>query len=165
MDWEDDHELVASLARSAVARTAADELPFFELTAAGFLAGSERARRTARKDEPLGFGGDAALVLISTAALTVTVDVLKQLSQYYSERLVQGAARRTRGWFRRRSTAAAAPAGVPLPRLSADQIAELRELAYRRAKDAQVPDASAALIADAIVGGIVTRSEAHDEQQ
>jgi hypothetical protein len=82
----------------------------------------------------VGFGVETAFTVISTLALTVTVDVLKQLAARSAQQMVDKATPKVsavlRKWRRRRPSRSV----EPLPHLNDEQLAELRELAYRRAR-------------------------------
>lgn len=151
MAWQRDRQLVASLARRAVSRAAPDELAQFDVTAEAFLDVPKRARKTARRDEPLGLGLDSVTVLVSTVALTVTIDVLKHLAEYYSDKVADKVGRSVLGLFGRRRDHSS---GRRRPVLSPEQLSELHALAVSRAVALQVPAEQAALIADGIVAGL-----------
>jgi hypothetical protein len=156
MTWENDRQLVASLARQVVHYAAPDELPFFEATCDAFFAAPKRARR-AHRDEPLGFGLETAFTVISTLALTVTVDVLKQLAEERIHRMVDKTTLRVRLALNKRFRRLPEQSADPLPHLHQVQIAEIRELAYRRARQLRASEEQATLIADGIAKVLVSR--------
>jgi hypothetical protein len=160
MTWENDQQLVTWLARQVVRHAAPDELPLFDATSDTFFAAPKRVRRAAGRDEPLGFGLETAFTVISTLALTVTVDVLKQLATRSAQQMVDKATPKAsailRKWRRRRSSRSV----EPLPHFNEEQLAELRELAYRRALQLKASEEQATLIADGIANALVSRSAA-----
>lgn len=151
MAWEHDHQLVTALARHAVSRAAPDELAQFEVTAAAFLAAPKRVRGSARRDEPLGLGLDGAVVLVSTVALNVTIEVLKHVAERYSDMAVHKLGRTVRALLGRRRVGSS---GEPLPALDQRQLSELHALAVTKATALQVPAEQATLIADGIVAAL-----------
>lgn len=151
MAWERDRRLVTSLARGAVSRAAPDELAQFEVTAEAFLETPKRARRAARRDEPLGLGLESLNVLVSTVALGVTIEVLKHLAGHYSDKLVSKTGRKVRTLLGRRR---GRKSSEPLPALNQQQLNELHVLAVSKATALQVPAEQATLIADGIVAGL-----------
>jgi hypothetical protein len=158
MTWEHDGQLVTELARSGVSRAAPDELPQFDVTAQAFLAAPARARRGSRRDDPLGLGLDSVDVLLSTAALTVTLEVLKHLAEHYSDKLVSKLGQRICATLRRRGTRRSGEPALPLPQLDPQQLSELHALAHRKALALQIPDDKAALVADGIIAELATRA-------
>lgn len=155
MDWEHDRQLITSLARGVVGHAAPDELPQFEVTAGAFFAASRRrVRRAARRDEPLGFGLDSLNVLISTAALSVTVEVLNHLAEHYVDKAVSKAGHKVRAMLGKRWDRKSNVPAEPLPVLNQEQLSEVHALAYRKATALQVPAEQAMLIADGIVAGL-----------
>lgn len=146
-----DPRTVTRLAREAVRRAAPDELPQFAVTAEAFLASPDRVRRAAGRDEPLGLGLESVAVLTTTAALSVTVEVLKHLAQHYSDRLMTRIGRRLSALLGRRSSSRKA---VALPTLDKQQLSRLHALAVSKAMARQVPAEQATLIADGIIAGL-----------
>jgi hypothetical protein len=151
MPGEQDPRTVTRLAREAVRRAAPDELPQFSVTAEAFLASPDRVRRAAGRDEPLGLGLESVTVLTTTAALSVTVEVLKHLAQHYSDRLMSRIGRKLGvllgGKFSGKKD-------VALPALDKQQLSRLHALAVSKAMARQVPAEQATLIADGIIAGL-----------
>ncbi|MFC9730586.1 hypothetical protein ACFWGM_12670 [Streptomyces roseolus] len=151
--------MATRLARRAVAIVAPHELPQFELTAQAFHSAPEhrRAGHGAHRDDPLGFGLETAATLLGTVSLVAAVHVLDHFSQQAAGQVADTARQGLRGRFRRRRRALeAAPA---LPRrdpLSAEQLAELRQVARATALRLRVPEAEAQAIADGIVAELAT---------
>ena len=73
-----DDELAVALARSAVERAAPEEMVIFPAASEAFLEGDDPSKKT-RGDPMLGFGVDAAVVLLTPVALTVAKEVLGYL--------------------------------------------------------------------------------------
>jgi hypothetical protein len=65
-----DDELVALLARAAVERAAPEELPLFRATSSAYFEDPGALERQASKDDMLGFGPGAVVVLLTPVALT-----------------------------------------------------------------------------------------------
>ncbi|WP_182877312.1 hypothetical protein [Microbispora sp. H10670] len=151
---ESDRQLATVLARHVVAHAAPGELPLFEVTSDAFFTAPGRAGRAFRRSEPLGFGLETAVTVVSTIALTVTVDVLKEITTRHAERLVSSSASRVGRVLRRRFARRSRQSAEPLPSLDQEQLAALRELAYRRALELRASDEQAARIADGIVSAL-----------
>ena len=78
---QDEQDLVAALARDAVASTAPEELPLFRRTSEAYFEDPSQVLASPKsKDEALGFGVEAAVVLVSPAALAVATSVVQYLA-------------------------------------------------------------------------------------
>ncbi|MGQ0778780.1 MAG: hypothetical protein ACT4NY_30935 [Pseudonocardiales bacterium] len=148
---EQNPQLVTRLAREAVRRAAPDELPQFAVTAEAFFAAPNRVRRSVGRDEPLGLGLESVAVLVSTATLSVVIEVLKHLTQHYSDRLVARTGGQVRALLGRRRSGRQE---VVLPVLDKQQLSKLHALAVSKATARQVPAEQAVLIADGIIAGL-----------
>ena len=74
--------LVAALARATVERAAPEELPLFPATSEAYFNDPKALERSGGgKDEMLGFGVDAAVVLLTPIALTIAKDVIGFLGE------------------------------------------------------------------------------------
>ena len=71
-----DDALVEALARSAVEQVAPEELPLFRATSEAYFADPSSLEPGRSRDDMLGFGVDAALVLVSPVALQVAKEVI-----------------------------------------------------------------------------------------
>jgi ABC-type transport system involved in cytochrome bd biosynthesis fused ATPase/permease subunit len=108
----------------------------------------------------LGFGVDAAVVLLTPVALTVAKDVLgflreqlaKQASKH-GESLIDRVVDRL---LRRGDDE---PAAEPTPEpaeLTDEQLDQVRDFALQKARQLKLPDAKAKLLADSLVGSLAT---------
>ena len=165
-----DDELVVALARSAVERAAPEELVIFPAASEAYLEGRDPSKQT-RGDPMLGFGVEAAVVLLTPAALTVARDVLgylrgalkKQADEHGDEAvgwLFKKLFRRGDGKEEPGADAQAAPPPeappVETPELSDEQLEEVRQLAIEKAKQLKLPKDKAELLADSLVGSLAT---------
>ena len=166
-----DDALVAQLARDAVGKTAPEELPLFRATSeAYFRDPSSVEKGDGSGDEMLGFGVDAALVLITPVALSVARDVLNfvvaQVRAKAREHGTEAVDKLTDRILKRgddKKPAAPAAASPPeaaaapaAPELSDDQLEQVRALAIEKAKLLKLPDDKAHLLADSLVGSLAT---------
>ena len=76
-----DDERVTALARAAVERAAPEELPLFRATSEAYLNDPAALEQRGGRDEMLGFGVEAAAVLVTPVALSVARDVLAFLAE------------------------------------------------------------------------------------
>ncbi len=150
--------LVADLARATVERAAPAELPLFGPTSEAFFEDPAALERDGGGDKMLGFGVDAALVLITPAALSVAKDVVGFVAAQVRARLRdegEGAVQSTldRIFGRRKPETADEPKP---PELSDEQLEHVRKLALEKAKQLKLPPDKAELLADSLVGSLAT---------
>jgi hypothetical protein len=180
MSTAQDDALVVALARATVERAAPEELVLFPAASEAYLQGQDPSKAT-RGDPMLGFGVDAAVVLVAPVALTVAKDVLAflrvQLKKHAEERgddAVDWLINRLFGGKDDESPAtapadAAAPAPAPADadadaavapaddiELTDEELEQVRALALEKAKQLKLPDAKAQLLADSLVGSLAT---------
>lgn len=154
------------LARRAVRDVAPDELPQFAVVAQAYLASSETQReRAVRRAEPLGLGLEGVAVVITTAVLAVAARVSDHLAQELAGRSVdvaeQGLRARWRRWRARRGgdrsrNDAQGEAGAPLPSLTPQQLAQVRQLAVQAGLRQRLAEPTAQAVADGIVAELAT---------
>jgi hypothetical protein len=149
---------VLELARASVERAAPEELPLFGPTSEAYLEDPSRLDRDGGGDRMLGFGAEAAMVLVTPAALSVARDVVTFVVAQVRARLkdegegaVQGVLDRIFG--RRKPDA---PPQPKPPELSDEQLDRVRALALEKARQLKLPEAKAELLADSIVGSLAT---------
>jgi hypothetical protein len=161
-----DDALVADLARLAVERTAPEELPLFRPTSEAFFEDPDAVPRRGGRDELLGFGVEAAVVLVTPVALSVARDVARFVADQLRSRLAQegeGAVQRALDRVFKRDAKpdaadapAAAAAAAATPELTDEELERVRAIALEKAQQLRLPPDRAGLLADAIVGGLAT---------
>jgi hypothetical protein len=149
-----DDALIAELARSAVARAAPEELPLFRATSEAYFENPEALEGREAGDEMLGFGVDAALVLVTPVALAVSRDVLNfvvaQVREQARERGAEAIDRFLDRLLRRKE------APDEPPDLTEEQLEEVRTLALEKARQLKLAPDKAELLADSLVGSLAT---------
>lgn len=153
-----DDTRVLELARAGIRRAAPEELPLFGPTSEAFLEDPASLDRADGGDQVLGFGAEAALVLVTPAALSVAREVVTFVATQVRARLKdegEGAVQRTldRIFGHKHD---GAPAEPPPPELSGEQLARVHALALEKARLLKLPHAKAELLADSIVGSLAT---------
>ncbi|MGW0809285.1 hypothetical protein [Nonomuraea sp. NPDC002799] len=157
--------LVAELAELVLERAAPEELVLFKENAAEFFRDPGALRAAQGRDEPVGFGLD--LAMMTPYALVVAVPVVQFLlttmaeavAEEYAGHVVGAVRRRFRRSGRPGPSASEEPAqveGAPEP-LTAEQLERVREIAFRAARGVRLDEGRANVLADAVVGGLVTR--------
>jgi hypothetical protein len=144
---------VRELARLVVSQVAPEELPMFAVVADACLTDPDRMVR-GREDvrERLGFGVGEVAALITPFTVLAATEVVKYLTASALE-VGRGAAGRI---FRRKSKDARRKAAEEARRLELrdDQVLELRRIVLEKARQLDLPEAKAELLADAFVGSI-----------
>lgn len=150
-------DLVREISVDVVEQVAPEELPVFEETASEYFADPDAVLNPRRRDEAVGFGLDA--VLATPLVLAVVTHVL----QYLGSVVVEAIDGEVRPWLvrvvrrlLRRKDAPEVVTRGPVPRLTPEQVMAVRDVARARARALGVQDEQADLLADAIVGRLVS---------
>lgn len=153
-----DNALVAALARASVERAAPEELPLFRATSDAFFNDPAALEKQRSGDEMLGFGVDAAVMLVTPVALAVAKDVIEFIGTRLRARAEQeggGAIDRVLDrLLRRGDETTPEPAGIQ--ELTDEQLEQVRTLALEKAKQLELSDAKAELLAESLVGSLAT---------
>jgi hypothetical protein len=154
---------VADAAREIVARVAPQEMPLFRATSEAYFADPERALAERKpKDEMLGFGVEAAALLLTPVIIDVVRRVATALLNSAGDAVEKEGSEAVGGFVHKlfhRGKDESDGEGVAkadVPDLSPDQLQEVREIAYSRALELDVPEDRAGLLADAVVGSLAT---------
>jgi hypothetical protein len=150
-------DLVAALARATVERAAPEELPLFGPMSEAYLADPSSLRDGKKRDEMLGFGIDAAVVLVTPVALQVARDVLGYLHEQLRERAREaGDSAIDRVIARIVGKGGDDAEGEDVPDLTDEQLQQVRTLALEKARTLKLSESKAALLADSLVGSLAT---------
>jgi len=147
--------LVAALARATVEKAAPEELPLFNATSEAYFTDPKALERSGGKDEMLGFGVDAAVVLLTPIALTIAKDVIGFLGEQLRARAREqgeGAIDKLIARFVKSDDGAAEPELD----LTDEQLEQVRALAIEKGRALKLSDARATLLADSLVGSLAT---------
>jgi hypothetical protein len=151
--------LVAALARAAVERAAPEELPLFPATSEAYFNDPKALERTGGKDEMLGFGVDAAVMLLTPVALTVAKDVITFLGEQLRERAREhgeGAIDRLIAKLVKPKAEAESDQPGSTPELTDEQLEQVRALAIEKGRALKLSEERASLLADSLVGSLAT---------
>ena len=155
-----DDALVEALARSAVEQVAPEELPLFRATSEAYFADPSSLERGRSRDDMLGFGVDAALVLVSPVALQVAKEVIGFVVAQFREAAAEegeGAIKRlVARLVHRNEDEDEKGEDEPVPDLTDEQLQQVRALALEKARSLRLSDTKAALLADSLVGSLAT---------
>ena len=155
--------VVADAAREIVARAAPQEMPLFRATSEAYFADPDKVLAENKpKDEMLGFGVEAAALLLTPIIIDVVRRVAIALANSAGDAVEKEGSEAVGGFvhklFQRGKGMGegAAEANDDVPDLSPEQLREVREIAYDRALELDVPEDRAGLLADAVVGSLAT---------
>ena len=157
--------VVADAAREIVARAAPEEIPLFRATSEAYFADPDKALAENKpKDEMLGFGVETAALLLTPVIIDVVRRVATALLNSAGDAVEKEGSEAVGGFVHKlfhRGTSGgegegAAEAQDDVPDLSPEQLQEVREIAYDRALELDVPEDRAGLLADAVVGSLAT---------
>jgi len=147
--------LVAALARAAVEKAAPEELPLFRATSEAYFENPQALEQKGGKDEMLGFGVDAALLLVTPVALQVARDVIGFLGEQLRERArEQGEGAIDRVIARLVNRNGGDGDAEPVEELTDEQLEQVRALAIKKGRALKLSDERATLLADSLVGSL-----------
>jgi hypothetical protein len=154
-----ENDVVAALARQLIEDTAPQELPLFRTISTAYFHDPKSVLEPQQgKDEMLGFGGVAIVMLVTPVALeaakSVIAFLIAQLKGSVEKETSDAIAQRVHRLFHRDTTAAGEPQEAPLTR---EQLARVRELALEKGRQLHLPEAQADLLADSMVGSLALR--------
>jgi hypothetical protein len=162
LDPQTERDLVTQLATVVLEQTAPEELAVFDETAQEYFQNPQAVLDPQRRDEPVGFGLEASLlapVALSVASYVVqfVVTTVRDAAKDEARPVIVSLVRRL---FRKASDQEqpsdidSAPAPQPL---TDEQAKIVRRIAYERAQALGVHESTAAVLADAVVGGVVVQ--------
>jgi hypothetical protein len=161
-----DQELISELTQAVLSRAAPEELVVFDETAEEYFADPEATLRPRGRDEPVGFGLDIALLTpyvlaVATPVIQLMVGLVSDAVHTDSRSVLAPLVRRL---LRIPGTAVPAAPEGPATGTSSDtaplcltthQARRIRDVALERGRSLGLPDDRAAMLADAVVGGLV----------
>lgn len=148
---------VEALARQVVSQVSPAELPLFSATAARYRtdpAGTVNPKRSG--DAALGFGAEAAVVLVTPFVLDLLTRTLRRIGEKLGESAADGIAGRITRWFARKpEEASREPEPEPL---TPEQLALIAETTRAEAAGLALAPEDSERLADAIVATLATRT-------
>jgi hypothetical protein len=155
-------ELVAALARRAVAEAAPAELPLFRATSTAYFEDPDRALSGSRSsDDTLGFGPEIAAVLVTPVALDVTrrvvgfvLDHVRATAEKEAGAAVDDATSRLLRHIGVGDDEKPKAEAGEVPELTPEQLREVHRLAFEKAKQLHLSDEKADLLADSLAGSL-----------
>lgn len=149
-------DLVAALARATVERAAPEELPLFRATSEAYLRDPASLGSGKSRDEMLGFGVEAAAMLVTPVALQVARDVLGFLHEQLRERAREHGEGAIDRLLARLVGKDEPEEGAEPVELSDEELERVRAVALEKARALKLSDERATLLADSLVGSLAT---------
>lgn len=149
-------DLVAALARATVERAAPEELPLFRATSEAYLRDPASLEVGKSRDELLGFGVEAAAMLVTPVALQVARDVLGFLHEQLRERAREHGEGAIDRLLARLVGKSEPKEGAEPVELSDEELERVRAVALEKARALKLTDEKATLLADSLVGSLAT---------
>lgn len=157
LDPDEQREFTTELARLALESSAPDELMVFDEVADEFFADQTAALNPRSRDESVGFGLE--LALLAPAALAICGEVVRFVADLLAETFKDEAKSALGSYFRRIVVSRDQPAEPESPqsvlRLSDEQMQRVHEAALREGRRLKLPEETAALLGNAIVGALL----------
>jgi hypothetical protein len=164
LSTSEERALACELAQRVLEVTAPEELLIFDLTAEEYFADPEGVLKAEGKDQPVGFGVE--LALMTPFVLAVVSPVVKLLATMVSDAVKAEGQQAVSGFIRRLLRRPRANAPVPIQAqtpvghptsLTCEQLGLVRNVAFERGRSVGLTGDQAALLADAIAGGLAVR--------
>jgi hypothetical protein len=152
LDPESQRELSSELARTALERAAPEELIFFEDVAAEYFADPQKTLSTQRRDEPLGFGIE--LALLAPFALAVADYVVKLLGDLLADALSDAAKPSLAAALRRMIGQRDEGERLDDQDFTSGQRRRIHQAALAEAERLGLEKSSATLLANALIGAL-----------
>ncbi len=146
----DANQFVVEIARDLVAQAAPQELSLFEDTCDAYFANPGRMLKgQGGQEEPLGFDivSSASALLITPAALAIVDQITRMIVDRVAESSTVSKLLQKLHLTRR------TPEKVTLPlNLTPEQMKQVHQVALEKARQCNLPEAQAELLADSLVG-------------
>jgi hypothetical protein len=161
LDPRAERDLVTQLAADVLEQTAPEELAVFDETADDYFRDPQAVLDPRRRDEAVGFGIEVSLLApfvlaVATPVVQFLVATVRDAAKDEARPLVAQLVRRLfrRDQPRHEGTPDSEPGPQPKP-LTEEQARTVRRIAFERAQALGLPENTASVLADAVVGGVV----------
>jgi hypothetical protein len=141
---------VREVVSEVITRTASEELPLLRgLESMDDTSVARALGRRARRREPLGFGLDTTVALITPILWAVLSDVVREGVETAVGNVIDRVKRRLRRWWRARSRSRRNEPLV-LPPLRPEQVSQVRQMILDQCSDAGVEEIRAYAVAEGV---------------
>jgi hypothetical protein len=139
-------QLIDEIARDVVSQIAPDELPIFQVVSKAYFKNPEKAIKNFKaSDDLLGFGLGSEIVALTPVILVASSEVIKFLWELFKDVGKDLIAEKIEGMLN-----GTPPSNVPA--LKSEHLPQIREIVLQTTKRCDIPEKTATLIADAVVG-------------
>jgi hypothetical protein len=156
----ENEQLIADIARDLVSQIAPQELPLFRASSEAYFKDPEKALQSqSAKDDMLGFGAGDAVVLLTPIVLATLNEVVKFVVEE-AKKSVQGEGaawiqQSIKAVFKKFHQSEAGDKKKPAA-LTVEQLAQVRKIAFNKARQLKLSEDRAKILADAVVGSLAT---------
>jgi hypothetical protein len=152
------NQLVSEVARDLITQIAPQELPLIRATSEAFFKDPDKVLSTrSGKDDMLGFGTGEVVTLLTPITLAVTTEVISFLSEEIKKTIKDESANivsvSVKALFKKFRPEEKPEKQLPPP-LTGEQLARVREIALKKARQLKLSERNARLLADSLVGSL-----------
>jgi hypothetical protein len=158
------NQLVSEVTRDVITQMAPQEVPLVRATSEAYFKNPEKVLAThTGKDEMLGFGTGEVVTLLTPVVLAVTTEVVTFLGEEIKKSVKDEGASfvnvSVKALFKKFRPAEKPekpekPEKQTPPPLTGEQLARVREIALKKARQLKLSERSAKLLADSLVGSL-----------
>jgi hypothetical protein len=156
MNDSSQNQLVAELSRDMVIQVAPQETPLFKANSEAYFKNPEGMLKTQTgKDDMLGFGAAEAIPFLTPIILSVMSEVVKFVTEEVKKSLKAEGSNLISDTVKRmfnQSRSLQKPDEKAVPVLTTAQLAQVRKIAFEKARQLNLPENKAKLLADSVVG-------------
>lgn len=156
-----ENQLATDVARDLVGQLAPEEMPLFRATSEAYLKDPQKVlKEHTGEDEMLGFGTGEVVSLLTPVALAVSVEVVKfvtvEVSQSFKAETSVVIAALVKSVFKKYRATLEKEARLTSSPLTSEQLREVHAIALTKARQLNLSEARAKILADALVGDLIT---------
>jgi hypothetical protein len=155
------NQLVSEVTRDVITQMAPQEVPLVRATSEAYFKNPEKVLAThTGKDEMLGFGTGEVVTLLTPIALAVINEVVtflvEELKKSVKDEGASFVSVSVKAFFKkfRPAEKTEKPEKQVPPPLTGEQLARVREIALKKARQLKLSERSAKLLADSLVGSL-----------
>lgn len=160
MNDSSQNQFAATLARDLVSQMAPEEIPLFRATSEAYFKDPQATLKDGEsREEMLGFGTAEALSLLTPVAIAVSIEMLKFLTEEVKKSFKAESSSMVndvvKGMFKRFRPAAAPQALAFSPALTTEQLREVHQVVFHKARQLRIGESRAKQLADLLIADLV----------
>jgi len=160
MAVSNENELVDALARDIITQIAPEELLLYQSISEEYFNNPQKLLdEPSKKDEMLGFGVGEAAALLTPIVLGVTAAVVKYIGDEIRKSVQEESSTLIGEWVKKFFKIFRSSEDKEIPALTSSQLEQVRDVAYRQARQLKLSEQRAELLADAVVGSLAVSED------